>query len=69
MTDPAELRAQARLCRWAASIRTDGGSHADRVLLVLAERLEQEAAARDVTNCRSADPKIGGPAETSETER
>ena len=69
MTDPTELRANARLCRWAASIRTDGGARADRVLLVLAERLEQEAAARDVTNYRSADPKIGGPAEPAETER
>ncbi len=67
MADPAELRAKAHLCRWAASVRTNGGARTDRVLLVLAERLEQEAVALGMANCRS----VGGSANASpaETER
>ena len=43
MTDTAELRTKARLCRLAASVPTTGGTRADRVLIALAERLEREA--------------------------
>jgi hypothetical protein len=64
MADPAELRAKARLCRWAAGIRTTGGARADRVLLVLAEHLEREAVAHDMMDRRSDGSANEGPSET-----
>ena len=52
MSDAAELREKAILFRRIASIKTSGGSSADRVLLYLAERLEDEAAVAE----RKSDP-------------
>lgn len=40
----ATLRRKAALCRRAASISSDGGKEADRILLRLADQLEREAA-------------------------
>ena len=44
MTEPTDLRATARLCRRLARIPTTGGARADHALLVLAERLDRQAA-------------------------
>ena len=44
MTEPTDLRAKARLCRRLASIPTTGGARADHALLILAERLDRQAA-------------------------
>lgn len=45
MARRAELRQKAALCRRAASVPTIGGHCEDRVLLAVAEQLEQEAEA------------------------
>ena len=45
MDDARELRARAAHCRRAARIGTVGGGTVDRILLSLAERLEQQASA------------------------
>ena len=42
-----ELRRKAALCRRAASVPTSGSGNADRILLVLAEQLERDAALRE----------------------
>jgi hypothetical protein len=39
-----ELRARAGVCRYAASIPSFGGREADRVLILVAERFDREAA-------------------------
>lgn len=64
MAGSAELSANARLCRWAASIRTTGGARADRVLLALAERLQREAAALEEVNGECERRASPGPSET-----
>lgn len=43
MNAASELRKKAELCRRAASVPSDGGKHADRLLLDLAYHLEREA--------------------------
>jgi hypothetical protein len=42
-----ELRRKAALCRRAASVPTSGSGNADRILVALAEQLEQDAALRE----------------------
>ena len=44
MSRIAELRQRADLCRRVASVPTEGGRREDRVLLIIADRLEREAA-------------------------
>jgi len=47
MEHPDELRRRARLFRRAASRPTEGGGSADRLLRVLADWLERDAAIAD----------------------
>ena len=47
MADAVELRRKAALYRRIARIPTSGGGPADRVLLHLADRLDEEAAAAE----------------------
>jgi len=54
MPDAAELRRKAALFRRIASIATSGGGSADRLLLHLAERLDNEAAAAEGKSDRSS---------------
>jgi hypothetical protein len=50
---PADkLRAKADLFRRAAAHPTEGGKKTDRILLVMAERLEREAAEAEPTTAR-----------------
>jgi hypothetical protein len=44
MSRIAELRQRADLCRRVARVPTKGGHHEDRVLLIIADQLEREAA-------------------------
>jgi hypothetical protein len=39
-----DLRQRAEFCRQAAQVPTEGGSREDRVLLIIADRLEREAS-------------------------
>jgi hypothetical protein len=47
MTHTRKLRQKAELCRRVAGIATQGGTTADRILLRLARRLEEEADATE----------------------
>lgn len=47
MVDPLSLRREAALYRKRASVPTSGGWTADRLLIAIAERLEQKAAATE----------------------
>jgi hypothetical protein len=47
MVSAQQLRQKAELCRRAASVPTHGGTAADRILIELANRLEQEADAAE----------------------
>ena len=47
MPQGTELRQKASLYRRMASVPTEGGRREDRVLLVMADRLEREAAELD----------------------
>jgi hypothetical protein len=47
MADAVELRKKAALFRRIARVPTPGGSSADRVLLQLADRLDDEAGAAE----------------------
>jgi hypothetical protein len=60
----AELRRRADFCRQAAQVPTEGGRHADRILLVIADGLEREAAALEartgimgIVTIRAGDPR------------
>ena len=44
MSRIADLRQRADFCRRAAGVPTEGGRYEDRVLLIVADRLEREAA-------------------------
>jgi hypothetical protein len=44
MSRIADLRQRANFCRQAAAVPTEGGRREDRVLLVIADQLEREAA-------------------------
>jgi len=57
VTRAQQLRRKAELCRRAASITTQGGLSADRALIELAQRLEQEADGIE----RALGPKPGAP--------
>ena len=59
MSDAAELRKKAALFRRIASIPTSGGSPAERVLLLLADRLDDEAAVAGAA--RLSDPNLPKP--------
>jgi hypothetical protein len=58
MTSAQKLRQKAELCRRAADIPTEGGTAADRVLMKLAYRLEQEADAAEREASASITAKI-----------
>jgi hypothetical protein len=58
MTSAQKLRQKAALCRRAAAIPTEGGTTADRVLMKLAHRLEQEADAAEREASASVTAKI-----------
>jgi hypothetical protein len=47
MVDPLSLRREAALYRRLASVPTSGGWNADRLLIAIAGRLEQKAAAAE----------------------
>jgi hypothetical protein len=51
---PQALRAAAARCRRASNVRTEGGQAADRQLIALAMRLEQEADDLDRAASREA---------------
>jgi hypothetical protein len=60
MAQAESLRQFAKLCRDVAGIPTTGGHHADRALLILADKLYRQAAiadaARDPDNMTGAAP-------------
>ena len=53
----AHLRAKAGLFRRVASTPTEGGRREDRVLLVIADNLEREAAALEERDSPQADAR------------
>jgi hypothetical protein len=46
-----ELRNRAALCRIAAAVPTSGSARADRVLMLLAQALDREAAEVERLDC------------------
>lgn len=52
MSDVREIRKKAALCRKAAGICTLGAADTDKLLIALAERLEQQADELEHTNPR-----------------
>jgi hypothetical protein len=57
-TSAQKLRQKAELCRRVAAIATEGGATADRVLMKLAHRLEQEVDAAERKASGSVTAKI-----------
>ena len=47
-----DLRQRADLCRRVASVPTEGGRREDRVLLIIADRLEHDGAREGRGNCQ-----------------
>jgi hypothetical protein len=61
VTQVRELRRRAALYRRVAGIPTSGSANTDRILIVLAERLERDAALGDVNCERTASSKPDRP--------